>query len=275
MTFSALLTGTSAGMLVYGSLVESNRLIIKRKSLYLKDWPTYLSGFRLALISDLHVGTIYTAKLVRAATKIIIHENPDMLVIAGDFVSHWKEDSRRLLHQALEPLTDFKDKIVAIPGNHDYLGHDPALLDQVCKDFGIKLLRNQNWHHHGVNWVGIDSICVNRSDPFSAMMQVQNTDPIIALWHEPDLVSWLPKGAALMLSGHTHGGQFIFPGHITPASTKFGRLYKKGLFPNAPTPLYVTSGVGTTGPPSRFLCPPEIIFLSLFNVEERPNPTFI
>ncbi len=261
---SGLAAGISASMLVYGSLVESNRLVVQKRSLYLKDWPAALSGFTIALISDLHLTNSYTVKPVVEAAKAISNLNPDMVVIAGDFVSFWKPESSTLIQQALKPLNHIKESIVAIPGNHDYLGGDPFQLDKVCEDLGIKLLRNQNWNTKGINWVGIDSICVKRSDPFFAMQQVQNGDPILALWHEPDLVSWLPRGASLMLSGHTHGGQFVFPGGFAPASTRFGRHYRKGFFPNAPTPLFVTSGLGTTGPPSRFLCPPEVIVLSLY-----------
>ena len=87
--------------------------------------------------------------------------------------------------------------------------------------------------------------------------------PIIALWHEPDVVDHLPKGAALMLSGHSHGGQFTFPGGYTPMHTLNGRKYVRGFFPHAPTPLYVSRGIGTTGPPSRLNCAPEVSLLEL------------
>lgn len=269
-TFSGFVAGISASMLIYGSLVESNRLVVKKHDLQLKDWPNSLSGFKIALISDLHLTNHFTIKPVHQAASIIADLSPNMVVIAGDFVSFWKPESPVYLHQALKPLKQLQGNIVAIPGNHDYLGSHPSQLPLICEELGIKLLRNENWNAKGINWVGIDSICVKRSNPFSAMHQVQNGDPLIALWHEPDLVFWLPKGASLMLSGHTHGGQFIFPGGFAPASTRFGRHYRKGFFPDAPTPLFVTSGIGTTGPPSRFLCPPEVVLLSLYS-EPKPS----
>jgi hypothetical protein len=87
--------------------------------------------------------------------------------------------------------------------------------------------------------------------------------PRLAIWHEPDAVRFLPAVFDLMLSGHSHGGQFVFPGGFIPMTTKNGRKYIGGFYSNATTPLFVTKGVGTTGPPSRFLCPPEVVLLTL------------
>lgn len=45
--------------------------------------------------------------------------------------------------------------------------------------------------------------------------------------------------------------------------TDLGRKYPRGFYPDAPTPLYVSRGVGTTLLPMRFLCPPEVAILTL------------
>jgi uncharacterized protein len=66
-----------------------------------------------------------------------------------------------------------------------------------------------------------------------------------------------------MISGHTHGGQFRAPWGWAPMKTRNGERYLEGFFPDAPTPLYVSRGIGTTGPPSRLNCPPEVSVLSL------------
>jgi predicted MPP superfamily phosphohydrolase len=87
--------------------------------------------------------------------------------------------------------------------------------------------------------------------------------PKIVLWHEPDAVDFLPTGANLMLSGHSHGGQFVLPGGWAPKHSTMGRKYVRGFYPNAKTPIFVTSGVGTTFLPSRFNCPPEVAILTL------------
>jgi predicted MPP superfamily phosphohydrolase len=92
-----------------------------------------------------------------------------------------------------------------------------------------------------------------------------NPDPVIVLWHEPDAVDLLPSGAHLMIAGHSHGGQWRFPWGWTPMTTRNGRKYIEGFFPDAPTPLYVSRGVGTTGPPARLGALPEVSILRLMS----------
>ena len=185
-----------------------------------------------------------------------------MIVIAGDFVQDWQPASPWLLGECLEPLLLMEGNVVAVPGNHDYRGGNPELLSMICDELNIKVLRNEVWKHQGISWVGVDSAIVGKSDPVAAMSHVGG-DPAIAIWHEPDLVSLLPKGCALQLSGHTHGGQFRFPGGFTPMHTELGKRYPRGFYPAAPTPLYVSRGVGTTLLPSRLMCRPEVTILTL------------
>ena len=87
--------------------------------------------------------------------------------------------------------------------------------------------------------------------------------PAVCLWHEPDLVADLPSGCALTLSGHTHGGQGRLFGRFKPVKTRLGARYVEGFFPDAPTPLYVSRGVGTTLFPLRLDVPPEVSLLTL------------
>ena len=135
---------------------------------------------------------------------------------------------------------------------------------ELCEGLGFKVLRNTAWRHRGITFVGIDSANAYMAEPRAAMEKARKLGvPMIVLWHEPDLVDILPRGAQLMVSGHSHGGQFTFPGGFTPMHTTNGRKYVRGFYPNAPTPIYVSRGVGTTGPPSRLNCPPEVSLLEL------------
>ncbi len=135
-------------------------------------------------------------------------------------------------------------------------------MQPVLDEFNIRLLRNDVWHHDGIAWVGIDSMNAGKADPFKALWRLKRL-PAIVLWHEPDMVRFLPEGPSLMLSGHSHGGQYRWPWGSAPMHTVNGKRYVHGFYPKAPTPLYVTRGIGTTGPPSRFLCPPEVSVLTL------------
>jgi hypothetical protein len=71
-----------------------------------------------------------------------------------------------------------------------------------------------------------------------------------------------PGEAALVLAGHTHGGQLRIPGlyrRAIPCSAPFDR----GLHTFAPVPVFVTSGLGETGVPMRWMNPPVIDILDL------------
>jgi predicted MPP superfamily phosphohydrolase len=187
-----------------------------------------------------------------------------MVVLIGDNVSHWNPRSAYLIGEALGPLRFLKGDVLAIAGNHEYVGGDSDLLAPILHELNIEFLRNESIVKAGITWIGIDSARKKRHDVEAAFKDVADDGtPRVVLWHEPDLVDELPPGCAIQLSGHSHGGQFRLPFGFTPMHSVLGRKYPIGFYPDASTPLYVTRGVGTTGPPSRFLCPPEVAILTL------------
>jgi len=263
--WALLLGAAGAATLAYGALIEAENLVVERRTLRLPLWPESLSGFRIALLADFHIGSGVSVARAKRAIAMALEESPDMVVIAGDFVDYWRLPTPRLLGECLEPLLLMEGNVVAVPGNHDYYschGGDPALLTMICNELNIRVLRNEVWRHLGVTWVGIDSATVGRAKPVETM-RLCDSEPAIAIWHEPDLVHLLPPGCALQLSGHSHGGQFRFPGGFTPVHTDLGKLYPRGFYPDAPTPVYTSRGVGTTLLPTRLLCPPEVGLLTL------------
>ncbi len=263
----AFLAGAAGvATLVYGALVEARKVVVERKTLALPGWPERLSGYRIALLSDLHIGSRASIDLAYRAIDKALDESPDMVVIAGDFVESWNPSVPRILGDCLEQLLLMDGNVVAIPGNHDYYRGDPEILRMICDELNIKLLRNEVWRHAGITWVGIDSASDGHAEPAYAM-SLADADPCIALWHEPDMVDYLPRGCVLQLSGHSHGGQFRFPGGFTPMHTENGRKYPRGFYPDAPTPIYVSRGIGTTFLPSRLNCAPEVAILTLVPAE--------
>jgi uncharacterized protein len=256
--FSAL--GSAA--LIYGALVESKRLTLDSQTLKLKGWPDRLNGFKIAVLADFHIRDQHSVDLAMRAVDMTLDEEPDMVAIIGDFVGYWKPESPAMLGQVLEPFLIMDGNVVAVPGNHEYRRGSPEILRVILDELNIKLLRNENWHHQGITWVGIDSHNADHANVEAAFAGAKE-EPRIVLWHEPDVVDQLPAGeAVLQLSGHSHGGQFR-PFGITPMTSRNGKIYKDGFYPDASTPIFVTRGVGTTGPPSRFNCPPQVAILTL------------
>lgn len=254
-------------MLVYGVVGESNHPIYEPHVLPLPKWPARLNGYKLAVLGDLHIRDRWSRDTARKAIEMAVASKPDMVLLVGDYVGYWKPECYPWMAEALESLLDMNGAVVAVPGNHDYILGTPENLEPLFSLLDIHLLRNAIWVHDGIQWAGIDSKNKHRDDPRGTLAQLDPTLPSIILWHEPDGVDTLPPVAALQVSGHSHGGQFRFPGGFTPMHTRNGEKYVRGFFPGAPTPIFVTRGVGTTGPPSRFLCPPEVAILTLVSNE--------
>ena len=229
----------------------------------LAEWPTDLDGYRIGLVADNHVRDRETVSLTQRCLEFLVEERPDMIAFAGDAVSYWYPGVEEKLREAFAPLKGYEGNCVAVPGNHDYYGGDAELLRPIYESFGVRLLRNECWSVGGVNWVGVDSACEGMADPFTAIRQCAPRDPTVVLWHEPDMVDQLPLGPDLMLSGHSHGGQFTTPWGWAPVKSRLGKKYLRGFYPGAPVPIYVSRGLGTTGPPARLFCPAEATLLTL------------
>lgn len=250
-------------MLVYGSLHEASRLELEHRRLNLPKWPERLRGYKIAVLADLHLRGPWSRKQAERAIALALDQQPDMVVLAGDLVEDWCRPRQALAEEVLLPLLLMEGNVIAIAGNHDYYGGSADQLAPVYDRLNIKFLRNEVWVHHGISWVGIDSALEGNPLPQETVHKI-NTNPAICLWHEGDAVTdFPPEVAALQISGHSHGGQFRFPGGFTPMFSRMGRAYPRGFYPDAPTPLYVSRGVGVTGPPSRFNCPPEVSLLEL------------
>jgi predicted MPP superfamily phosphohydrolase len=257
------LSALGGAMLVYGALVESKRLVLERFDVPIFNLPERLDGFKIAVLGDFHLSDKYSVELAQKAIDMALDQDPDMVCLVGDFVNYWKPTSPWMLGEVLEPLLIMDGSVVAVPGNHDYKTGSPEILRIILDELNIKLLRNESWVHKGICWTGIDSYNHGVAN-VSKAFETATDDPVVVLWHEPDLVGQLPaERAILQLSGHSHGGQFKFPFNLTPMTSANGDKYRDGFYPEASTPLFVTRGVGTTGPPSRFLCPPQVAILTL------------
>ncbi len=252
-----------AGALLYGALFETQKLKIEKRHLHIPRWPKNLDGYKIALLADAHIRDHQSVLLAQRAVEYALIEKPDLVVIPGDTIAYWKSGVLDLVEVAFSGLKLMNGKAIAVPGNHDYFAGDAEWLIPVYERLGITMLRNEVLKIDGINWVGIDSEIAGHADPYCAIMNTDPKDPIVIVWHEPDMMDTLPWGPELMLSGHSHGGQFITPWGWAPTGSKLGRKYISGFYTSGPVPLYVSRGIGTTGPPARLFCPAEVSILTL------------
>lgn len=237
---------------------EADRLTLERLTLHLPRWDA--EGFKIAQISDLHLASRHAVERAVQAVRLAMAERPDVLVVTGD----WIHGENPKVVDRIRAFTRATDGVpmVGVLGNHDYWNDFVPETIQALEETGrIQILRNESVEVDGVILHGIDDGIAGRDEHDRLGPGADRN--AVALFHEPDFVSRIDKRFALMLAGHSHGGQMCLPGGWHLHTPRGARKYVRGFHYDAEVPLYVNRGVGTIGVPYRSFCSPEISVLTL------------
>ena len=273
---------------IYGLAFGWKKLETVHVDLYFDCLPESFDGYRIAHLSDLHLGayggeTAFVEKIVRCVNE----ERPDMIVFTGDIVNRNLSE----LNPYLPILSQLSapDGVISVLGNHDYCLYDnrehwPDVFEgsrRVAaeeRSMGWEALLNESMVVNrgedriavaGVGYSGKSSLLQN-TDIKSAVLGVtdygsNNCDDdifTILLLHDPSRwrLEVLPKThIPLTLSGHTHGAQFKL-GKWSPMCW----MYKEwgGLYQLDNQQIYVSEGLGGMLP-FRFGSVPQVVMLTL------------
>lgn len=232
--------------------------------------PSDLDGFRIAQISDLHVGPTILKDYVENVVKQTMSLSADLIAVTGDLVDGTPESLR--IHTAPLSKLSAAHGVFYVTGNHEYYWDSKAWLEKV-KEFGFKPLMNENV----ILNVGNSKILLGgvtdtsaemfepqqKTNPLAAILNDEKVDYKILLAHRPDsCFEASGAGFDLQLSGHTHAGQF-FPFNFF---VSLAHKYYKGLNRHENMWVYVNSGTGYWGPVNRFAIPAEITLIKLKRV---------
>ncbi|HEX9811593.1 MAG TPA: metallophosphoesterase [Burkholderiales bacterium] len=255
--------GVTLAVAAYG-LLDARRVRVERVRLASPKVATRNRPFRVALISDVHLGVLVGPRRLRRMVERLRALDADVVLSAGDLVDG-QADRVSLLVPLLDALRPRHGKF-AVTGNHDYYAGIEHALDFHARA-GFHVLSGTAAD------VGEDIRIAGVDDPTSKRMGMwSNVDervPLnggskdrftILLKHQP-IVD--PRAAGmfdLQLSGHVHRGQ-IFPFYwlvrlVYPVRTGLSRLTGGGW-------LYVSRGTGTWGPPMRVGASPEITLIEI------------
>lgn len=258
-------SGTSG----YGVAFGRHDYVLEDVPVRLARLPRALDGYRIAQLSDLHVGTFVGRRELDEARALVRRVRPDLIVLTGDLVDH---DPRYLpdLGALARALTEAgaRDGLVAILGNHDdYTGADAVT--ETLRAAGVRVLRNASTPigDAGARFTlaGVDDVWAARNgygtgaDLGRALRDVDPDDAKILLCHNPQLFPEAAPHVDLQLSGHTHGGQ-VNP-IVSPAALVLP--YLAGHYEEHQAQLYVNRGFGTAGPPARIGSAPEVTRIHL------------
>lgn len=250
---------------------EPRRLVLHEETLDVPHWPAELSGFRIVLLSDLHVGSPYwgVSSLERLVEQVNA-QKPELVLLAGDYMTNGVRFGTWVAPEVIGATLARLDAplgVVAVLGNHDWWsgGH------RVRKAFdkaGIRVLENEALavERGGQRFfvVGLADQLTRRVQLDKALKGVSDGAPYLVLSHEPDIFTRVPERASLTLAGHTHGGQVHLPLIGRPViPSRYGERYAAGHIVEEGRHLFVTTGVGTSVFPVRFRVAPEIALLTL------------
>ncbi len=256
------------GLLVagYGILVRRRAFQVREIEVKIPDLPSELSGYRIAHLSDLHIGATTPREWGYRWARAANGRAPDLTVVTGDLVTSGTEFYDDVA-QVLGELKA-KDGTFVSMGNHDYFGDGEPLIAKI-RARGAKVLRNEGvFLTRGAARLylcAIDDTWTKRDDMDAALAGRADGVPTVLLAHDPERFRAAAKrDVELTLSGHTHGGQIAVPflserfslSHLT-------HHFHQGLYTKGRSTLYVHPGLGTTGPPMRLGVAPAVVILTL------------
>lgn len=261
----ALLALAFAG---YGMREALRVPVVREVRMQIPGLPEALNGFRIAQLSDLHIGPVFNRQWLADVVARTDSLNPDLIVITGDVV----DGSPSRLAEEVAPLADLKARngVILTLGNHEYYSGVQQWMP-VFQKLGLKVLANENTQIRvkgtplaiaGVTDAKALDWGMETPDPVKALSGLSNDMIKIMLSHRPSLAPESAKaGASLQLSGHTHGG-LVLP--LTPLVAAFNGGYVSGMYAVDGMPLYVSNGSGLWGgTPLRLFVPSEITLITL------------
>ena len=249
---------------IWAIWIERRWVRIRHVDVAIADLPEAFEGYRIAQLSDLHVGSFDPKARALEWVALSNAQQPDLAVVTGDLVT----SGTGFYADVADAIAELraKDGVFVSMGNHDQWNNDE--LSRFVAERGPVVLRNA-WHtiRRGEAQLTLAGLSgrVMPGDVERVVSSCPDGVPIIFLSHYPSaFAAAAAAGADLVLAGHSHGGQLGVP--FLSRYLNLARLTgqpSRGLVRSGKSAMYVNAGLGTTGPPMRLAVPPEIALITL------------
>jgi predicted MPP superfamily phosphohydrolase len=253
----------AAVVAAYGVLIRRRWVIRRRVEVEIAGLPAELDGYRIAHLSDLHIGSIDRREEALAWADAANALRPDAIVITGDILT----TGTAYHDDAVEVLAALRarDGVYACLGNHDYYGEDALCRKLAARD--VRVLRNEGvaLGSGKLFLAGVEDMWRGSPDLDAALRDRPSGAPVVLLAHNPEYFPVAERASiALTLSGHTHAGQLAVPFLVSRATlSHFVTRWPAGLYREGDAQIFVHAGLGTTGPAIRLGAAPEVVEIVL------------
>ncbi len=258
----------TALVFVWSFCIEPRLIIIRNVSIEVPNWHNEHKGLKVAVLTDFHLG--FGGMNRERLGKIIDLtnlQNPDLILLLGDYVNVSYKNESKLSY--LADFEKFKSKygVFGVMGNHESW-QSLNKIRNFLKKANVKILEN-DVQKLRINkksfWIaGIEDMLTGYPDLNYVMRQINDENPVLLLSHNPDIFETASDKINLILAGHTHGGQIYLPFLVKKINpSRLGDRFLRGYLVKNNKHIFISSGLGTTIIPARFLVPPEIVILTL------------
>jgi predicted MPP superfamily phosphohydrolase len=234
------------------------RVVVRQNDIVSRHLPAPFDGFTILQLSDLHVELNEPAML--RVSELVSDLSYDLCVLTGDYRFKTYGPFAAALDGVERVRRHLEGPVYGVLGNHDTIQMVPAL-----EAMGIRMLMNEceviARDDQGIYLAGVDDAHFYRMDNIEkASLEIPEGAFSILLSHTPEIYRQAAHADfALMLSGHTHGGQLCLPGSIPiTLESALPRRMGAGAWRHNDMSGYTSVGAGSSVVPVRLNCPPEI-----------------
>ncbi|WP_455432153.1 metallophosphoesterase [Streptomyces qaidamensis] len=251
----------AVGTVGYGTYGVLRGPKVKRVTVPLAKLPRAAHGYRIAVVSDVHLGPVLGRSFAQKVVDTINSTQPDLIAVVGDLVDGSVKD----LGPAAAPLAQLRARHGSyfVTGNHEYFSGAEQWVEEVRR-LGIDPLENARREMPHFDLAGVNDVAGEEEgqgpDFAKALGDRDTARACVLLAHQPvQIHDAVEHGVDLQLSGHTHGGQ-LWPGNLIASGAN---PTLAGLDRYGDTQLYVSRGAGAWGPPTRVGAPSDITLIEL------------
>lgn len=273
MAFACVVIGAAAlGVALYATRVEPFRLEVTRHVVRSNRLPAGIeASITVAILADLQTDQIgaFEAEVFQAMDEA----KPDLILLPGDYLQFLDRRKFDTVQPALAGLFRSMEHvsrlgIVAVDGDVDQAAVSLA-------GTGARCLTNETvrFDDDRLQVIGLGTSASRRDLSAEVVEEMEGFDGLtIICGHAPDYMNMVLEGRfdkhAVLVAGHTHGGQVAIPGFGPPLTlSSVPRWLAAGtLAQRGDTTLLVSRGVGMErkhAPRVRFNCRPQLVLLEL------------